>query len=141
MFASCNSLTDLLNLGLFHPIQTVSNNLFTTDTFVNCYALSRLTFAANGATRNYSKQVITLTNNVGFNDSANVADSVYNHVSAVETINSLPDCSAVSPPSAPTNQIIFKAGAGANTAGGSISDLTAAEIEVATNRGWQVVIQ
>ena len=140
LFCNCESLPEILNLGIFHPTATVTNNMFRA-TFGNCYSLSRLTFAANGATRNYSHQGIDLSTYVGFSPAGSVADSVYNHASAVETINSLPDCSAVSPPSNPTNMIQFKAGAGANTAGGSISDLTAAEIEVATNKGWQVVIQ
>ena len=67
--------------------------------------------------------------------------SRYNHDSAVETINSLPDTSAVSDPSAPTNKIYFTGAAGTNTDGGAISNLTAEEIAVATNKGWQVVIQ
>lgn len=132
LFENCWALTDILDLGLFHPNFTSSNNMFD-STFSNCKSLSRLTFAANGAARNYSNQIIDLTTYVGY--TSDVADSVYNHTSAVETINSLPDCSAVSSPSSPTNQIKFKAGSGANTVGGSISDLTAAEIEVATNKG------
>ena len=59
----------------------------------------------------------------------------------METINSLPDTSAVSLPSAPTNKIKFKGAAGSATDGGAINTLTAEEIAVATNKGWQVVIQ
>lgn len=151
LFLNCYSLTDLLNVGLFHPTATINKNQFA-NTFYRCGSLSRLTFAANGAVRNYSNQSINLNYEVGYSTQSTVqqmpsftggttlADSVYNHASAVETINSLPDCSAVSPPSAPTNRIFFSAGAGANTAGGSISDLTAEEIAVATNKGWIVSI-
>ena len=71
----------------------------------------------------------------------NVNYSRYNHASAVETINSLPDTSAVSDPSAPSNKICFKTGSGSLTDGGGVNALTAEEIAVATNKGWQVVIQ
>ena len=56
--------------------------------------------------------------------------SRYNHTSAVETINSLPDTSATG-----TNTIKFKNYAGACTDGGGINDLTAEEIAVAAAKG------
>ena len=142
LFYNCYSLPEILNLGIFHPTATVSRNLFS-NTFHGCHSLSRLTFAANGAARNYSNQIIGLSVNVGYsgNTANDIANSVYNHISAVETINSLPDCSAVSPPSNPNNYIYFKTGSGANTAGGSVNDLTAEEIAVATNKGWQVAFE
>ena len=59
--------------------------------------------------------------------------SRYNHDSAVETINSLPDCSATG-----TNTIKFKGQAGALTDGGAINTLTEEEIAVATAKGWTV---
>lgn len=62
--------------------------------------------------------------------------SRYNHTSAVNTINSLPDCSS----SGGTNTIKFKGTSGTNTDGGPISNLTAAEIQVATDKGWTVTI-
>lgn len=63
-----------------------------------------------------------------------MAYSRYNHDSAVETINSLPDCSA----SGGTNTIKFKGAAGSKTDGGAINTLTEAEIAVATAKGWTV---
>lgn len=65
---------------------------------------------------------------------ANVAYSRYNHDSAVETINSLPDCSS----SGGTNTIKFKGEAGSSTDGGAINTLTEEEIAVATAKGWTV---
>lgn len=65
---------------------------------------------------------------------AEINYSRYNHDSAVETINSLPDCSA----SGGTNTIKFKGAAGALTDGGAINTLTEAEIAVATAKGWTV---
>lgn len=62
--------------------------------------------------------------------------SLYNHDSAVETINSLPDCSA----SGGTNTIKFQGEAGLKTDGGAINTLTEAEIAVATAKGWTVSI-
>ena len=61
--------------------------------------------------------------------------SRYNHDSAVETINSLPDCSAGS-----NNVIRFEGVCGSATDGGAISNLTADEIAVATAKGWTVEI-
>lgn len=59
--------------------------------------------------------------------------SRYNHDSAVNTINTLPDTSATG-----TNTIKFKGQAGALTDGGAINTLTTAEIAVATAKGWTV---
>lgn len=69
--------------------------------------------------------------------SASLAYSRYNHTSAVETINTLPDTSAVANSG---NTISFKAGSGNSTDGGGIDDLTSAEIAVATAKGWTVSI-
>ena len=60
--------------------------------------------------------------------------SRYNHDSAVETINSLPDCSQ----RGTTNNIKFKGAAGSKTDGGAINTMTAEEIAVATAKGWTV---
>ena len=62
--------------------------------------------------------------------------SRYNHDSAVETINSLPDCSAYC--GADMNTIKFKGEAGSATEGGAINTLTEEEIAVATAKGWTV---
>ena len=64
--------------------------------------------------------------------------SRYNHTSAVETINSLPDCSAYCAEINRTNTIKFKKYSGALTDGGGVNTLTAEEIAVATNKGWTV---
>jgi hypothetical protein len=62
----------------------------------------------------------------------------YNHDSAVETINTLPDCSAYLAERGGTNTIKFKGAAGALTDGGAINTLTEEEIAVATAKGWTV---
>lgn len=59
--------------------------------------------------------------------------SRYNHDSAVNTINSLPDSSAYG-----TNTIMFQSASGTNTDGGAVGNLTEAEIAVATAKGWTV---
>lgn len=59
--------------------------------------------------------------------------SCYNHDSAVETINSLPDTSAYG-----TNTIKFYGIMGSLTDGGAINTLTEEEIAVATAKGWTV---
>lgn len=67
--------------------------------------------------------------------------SHYNHASAVETINSLPDCAAyITTNGAANNTIKFKGGAGALTDGGAINTLTAEEIAVAAAKGWTVAL-
>ena len=65
---------------------------------------------------------------------------LYNHDSAVETINSLPDTSAYLATVSGTNTIKFSGDSGALTDGGAISTLTEAEIAVATAKGWTVSI-
>ena len=64
--------------------------------------------------------------------------SRYNHDSAVETINSLPNTKPYLDANGGTNTIIFKGNAGAKTDGGAINTLTDAEIAVATAKGWTV---
>lgn len=68
----------------------------------------------------------------------NVAYSRYNHDSAVETINSLPDTSAYLATAGGTNTIKFKGAAGSATDGGAINTLTEEEIAIATAKGWTV---
>lgn len=69
---------------------------------------------------------------------SNTAYSRYNHDSAVETINSLPDTSAYIASDGGTNTIKFLGAAGSATDGGAINTLTAEEIAVATAKGWTV---
>lgn len=64
--------------------------------------------------------------------------SRYNHDSAVETINSLPDTSAYLASAGGTNTIKFRGAAGSATDGGAINTLTEEEIAVATAKGWTV---
>lgn len=59
--------------------------------------------------------------------------SRYNRLSAIETINSLPDVSSGS-----NNTISFTGNAGSATDGGAINTMSAAEIAVATAKGWTV---
>lgn len=65
--------------------------------------------------------------------------SRYNKISAIETINSLPDTSAyLATQSSGTNTIKFKGAAGAKTDGGAINTMTEEEIAIATAKGWTV---
>jgi len=67
-----------------------------------------------------------------------VAYSRYNHDSAVETINSLPDTSEYLASKGGTNNIRFKGTSGSKTDGGAINTMTEEEIVVATAKGWTV---
>ena len=112
-----NQTIDLsLNVGYTNLDMSDNNNLgFTTDTQVT----NADTYA-------------TLKNNPDW-WTADINYSRYNHDSAVETINSLPDTSAYG-----TNTIKFKGASGALTDGGAINTLTTEEIAVATSKGWTV---
>jgi len=70
----------------------------------------------------------------------NAAYSRYNHDSAVNTINSLPDASAYLATAGGTNTIQFRGAAGELTDGGAINTLTEEEIAVATAKGWTVTL-
>lgn len=70
--------------------------------------------------------------------SSNVSYSRYNHDSAVETIDSLPDTSAYLAGTSYANTIKFTGAAGSKTDGGAINTLTSAEIAKATAKGWTV---
>lgn len=66
--------------------------------------------------------------------------SRFNHDSAVELINSLPDTSeAVSEYGSP-NTLVLPGYCGACTDAGGTNDLTDAEIQVAVDKGWTVSI-
>ena len=67
--------------------------------------------------------------------------SRYNHDSAVETINSLPDTSEYLATAGGTNTIKFEGAAGSATDGGAINTLTESEIAVATAKGWTVTFE
>lgn len=69
-----------------------------------------------------------------------LAYSRYNHDSAVNTINSLPDTSAYLATAGGTNTIKFRGAAGEKTDGGAINTLTEEEIAVATAKGWTVTL-
>lgn len=69
---------------------------------------------------------------------SNIAYSRYNHDSAVNTINSLPDTSAYLATAGGTNTIQFYTNTGELTDGGAISKLTEEEIAVAAAKGWTV---
>ena len=64
------------------------------------------------------------------------AYSKYNHDSAVNTLNSLPDFSSLSI----TMTIKFRGESGSATDGGAINTLTEEEIAVATAKGWTVTL-
>ncbi len=98
----------------------------------------------NGHITDYNSGITASTKVDDDNDYANYKDnddwwtgdyrySRYNKTSAINTINSLPDCSAYG-----TNTITFKGEAGKYTDGGAINTLSETEIAVATSRGWTV---
>lgn len=64
--------------------------------------------------------------------------SRYNHTSAVNTINSLPDTSAYLAAKGGTNTITFRPNSGSLTDGGAVETLTEEEIAVAAAKGWTV---
>ena len=105
--------------------------LYDKDTFLNNTGLPATTYVTDDASYQAFK-----------NDpdwfTCDVAYSRYNHDSAVETINSLPDTSVYIASAGGTNTIKFKGEAGSKTDGGAINTLTEEEIAVATAKGWTV---
>lgn len=83
----------------------------------------------------------TMTSLIGDPDAYPTAvnTSRYNHSSAVQTLNSLPDTSAYLASSGGTNIIKILKNLGSLT-GSSTSDLTEEEIAVATAKGWTVTL-
>lgn len=83
----------------------------------------------------------TMTSLIGDPDAYPTAvnTSRYNHTSAVQTLNSLPDTSAYLASSGGTNTIKILKNLGSLT-GSSTSDLTEEEIAVATAKGWTVTL-
>ena len=81
----------------------------------------------------------TMTSLIGDADAypTTINTSRYNHTSAVQTLNSLPDTSAYLASSGGTNTIKIRKNLG-GLSGSSTSDLTEEEIAVATAKGWTV---
>ena len=141
-FFNCQKLSEALNL----PVVVLNSGIGLTsnqfsNTFLHDYSLSRITFEKNTdgspIVAQWKAQTIDLTSNVGYIGISDnpVSDSVYNHDSAVETINSLPDTSAYLASAGGTNTIKFTGASGSATAGGAINTLTEEEIAVATAKG------
>lgn len=164
-FGYCYSLDEIIGLGAPVMSGKMIYNRFS-STFVYCQHLKRLTFDPN-QTVEWKNQMIDLSKqvgygsyvgNYGFSSTKQIKDdatyqalkddpdswtsdinySRYNRISAVETINSLPDTSAYLATAGGTNTIKFKGAQGAKTDGGAINTLTEEEIAVATAKGWTV---
>ena len=146
-FNYSSKLSEALNL----PVLVLNSGVGLTkdqfyNTFQNTYELAHITFETNEdgspIVAQWNAQTIDLSKCVGWNGPKykTVADSIYNHDSAVETINSLPDTSAYLASAGGTNTIKFKKTAGSATDGGAIENLTEAEIAVAAAKGWTVTL-
>lgn len=157
---NCFNIREINGIGIIDD--SYSSNLFV-NTISNTYMLKKFTFIS-GKTVNWKTQTISfetsgyyptnrsadedkrVTDDTTYNALKNTDDwwsndinySRYNHNSAVETINSLPDTSAYLASKGGTNTIKFKGEAGTKTDGGAINTLTDAEIAVATAKGWTV---
>ena len=102
-----------------------------TSTFNGKYGFTTATKVSDAATYE------ALKNNADY-WTADINYSRYNHDSAVETINSMPDTSAYLAANGGTNTIKFKGESGKLTDGGAINTLTEEEIAVAVAKGWGV---
>lgn len=94
--------------------------------------------------RDFSTQITDAASYATLKDNPNswtrlLEYSRYNKASAIETINSLPDCSTYIAGSTANNNIIkFTGAAGSATDAGAINTMTDAEIAVAAAKGWTV---
>ena len=141
LFRNCKELQRVQNLPVVYGNSNIGNDLF--NSMVS-YAekLSSFTFEPNQTARfRYQELNFQQTGyKYSYSGSHNIDNSVYNHDSAVETINSLPDTSAFLAEVGGTNTIRFYRNQGANTEGGAIGNLTAEEIAVAAAKGWTVAL-
>ena len=142
LFNACHSLQEVRDLPIVYGINSTIKQNFFTGTVNQTDKLSSFTFEPNQTAR-LSNQLLYLGSTGYKYDYYDryVKDSVYNHDSAVETINSLPDTSAFLAEAGGTNTIKFKSDQGANTEGGAIGNLTAEEIAVAAAKGWTVAFE
>lgn len=166
-FYNCFALDELVGIGVpnnGHDKYMKVNKFI--QTFNQCRHLKRVVFEPN-QTAEWESQVIDLSyyvgygflsTNEGFSSTKQIKDDAtyqalkddpdswtsdinyarYNRISAVETINSLPDTSAYLATAGETNTIKFKGAQGAKTDGGAINTMTEEEIAVATAKGWTV---
>lgn len=142
LFNHCSSLQEVRDLPIVYGINSKAEENFFAGMVANTEKLSSFTFEPNQTAR-LSNQVLYLST-TGYKEDyydRYKKDSVYNHDSAVETINSLPDTSAFLAEAGGTNTISFYSDQGANTEGGAIGNLTAEEIAVAAAKGWTVALQ
>lgn len=143
LFSSCHGLQEIRDLPIVYGINSAAKENLFQSTVSYVEKLSSFTFEPNQTAR-FSSQTLDFTKYTGFADGYPqpklIKDSVYNHDSAVETINSLPDTSAFLAEAGGTNTIKFYRNQGANTEGGAIGNLTAEEIAIAAAKGWTVAL-
>lgn len=167
-FANCYMLKQIVNIGINNSNKKgYSVETFSDETFRNNKRLKRITFVPNqiaywknqtlslyyvgwgkASGGNYQTPQNQIKDDATYqalknNPQAWTATSdyaFYNHDSAVETINSLPDTSAYLAEKGGTNTILFRNNAGSKTDGGAINTMTAEEIAVAAAKGWTVAL-
>ena len=140
LFSACFSLQEVRDLPIVYGINSEVKQNFFQGMVNQTEKLSSFTFEPNQTAR-LSNQILYLASTGYAYYGGNPKNSVYNHDSAVETINSLPDTSAYLAEVGGTNTIRFKSDQGANTEGGAIGNLTAEEIAVAAAKGWTVAFE
>ena len=140
LFDSCVSLQEIRDLPIIYDINSEVKQNFFQGIVDFTGKLSSFTFEPNQTAR-LSNQLLSLVSAGYTYYGGRPENSVYNHDSAVETINSLPDTSAFLAEVGGTNTIKFRSNQGANTEGGAIGDLTAEEIAVAAAKGWTVAFR
>lgn len=116
----------------------VKNNIFTSNNMTVEQAKAR--YDGLKTTNNWYSCCSNSVTYDGKSVNLSLLFSRYNHDSAVETINSLPDTSAYLATAGGTNTIKFRKYSGACTDGGGTNDLTPEEIAVATAKGWTVTL-
>lgn len=135
-----SDIQEVRNLPVVYSQSGLNNNMFVST--VKASKLSIFTFEPN-QTALYQNQTLNLSEAGSKNQwsDSDILKSVYNHTSAVETINSLPDTSAYLEEKGGTNTILFFRIQGGNTEGGAIGNLTAEEIAMAAAKGWTVAFK
>lgn len=142
-FSNCSRLKRVVFLMNGNKPYVLRISSQTIDLSSNVGYASQASYITSNSSMTTANKV---TDDASYNNLKNTEDwfttdvnySRYNRISAVETINSLPDTSAYLASAGGTNTIKFKGASGSKTDGGAINTMTAEEIAIATAKGWTV---
>lgn len=141
-FLNCSRLKELTFRGGAITTTAAKSHMLSLDTYVGYCATGNMNMLKDFGGFTEETRV---TDDISYQNlkdnpdwwTTDIKYSRYNHNSAVNTLNSLPDFSTLT---STTQTIKFKGESGSATDGGAINTLTEEEIAVATAKGWTVTL-